>query len=105
MDNLDILGADGGRLAMAFAAGCAACFAFLRTIFTTPLRQRIRQLDDALEADRKRCADMEVRLVSRIQNLEGLFIRTASGDFRQEIQMAISELRMDENQFHRGTEE
>jgi hypothetical protein len=105
MDNLDILGADGGRLAMAFATGCAACFAFLRTVFTTPLRQRIRQLDDALEADRRRCADMEVRLVQRVQFLEGFVLSMSQGNLRQDMQKVLSEQWLDEHQFHRGTEE
>src|SRR3546814_1648347 len=35
--DIDFLGVEGGRLAMAFAAGCAATWAFLRTTFTAPL--------------------------------------------------------------------
>src|SRR3546814_19568503 len=68
--DIDFLGVEGGRLAMAFAAGCAATWAFLRTTFTAQLRTRITELEGMVAAERKRCAAMETRLVQRIQQLE-----------------------------------
>src|SRR3546814_2286503 len=65
--DIDFLGVEGGRLAMAFAAGCAATWAFLRTTFTAPLRTRITELEGMVAAERKRCEAMETRLVQRIQ--------------------------------------
>src|SRR3546814_5051159 len=67
---IDFLGVEGGRLAKAFAAGCAATWAFLRTTFTAPLRTRITELEGMVAAERKRCEAMETRLVQRIQQLE-----------------------------------
>lgn len=105
MNDIDLLGADGGRLAMAFAAGCAACYAFLRTIFTSPLRQRIQELEGQLVSDRERCGEMETRLVQRIQQLEGFILAMSPGHLRQDFQKAISEQRVDEGRVHRGTEQ
>src|SRR3546814_11845846 len=82
--DIDFLGVAGGRLAMAFAAGCAATWAFLRTTFTAPLRTRITELEGMVAAERKRCEAMEKRLVQRIQQLEGLFLTTSPGHSRQE---------------------
>src|SRR3546814_16878703 len=67
--DIDFLGVEGGRLAMAFAAGCAATWAFLRTTFTAPLRTRITELEGMVAAERKRCEAMETRLVQRIPHL------------------------------------
>src|SRR3546814_20446775 len=67
--DIDFLGVEGGRLAMAFAAGCAATWAFLRTTFTAPLRTRITELEGMVAAERKRCEALETRLVRRIQPL------------------------------------
>ena len=102
MQDIDLLGADGGRLAMAFAAGCAACFAFLRTIFTSQLRTRIQELESTIETDRDRCSAMETRLVQRIQQLETFILAMSPGHLRQDFQKALSEQRMDEDRFHKG---
>lgn len=102
MHEIDLLGADGGRLALAFAAGSAACFTFLRTIFTSPLRQRIKELESSLDADRERCSAMEVRLVQRINQLEGFILAMSPGNLRQDFQKALSEQRIAEDEVHRG---
>src|SRR3546814_4356315 len=77
--DIDFLGVEGGRLAMAFAAGCAATWAFLRTTFTAPLRTRITELEGMVAAERKRCEAMETRLVQRIQQLEALLLTMSPG--------------------------
>src|SRR3546814_4909154 len=82
--DIDFLGVEGGRLAMAFAAGCAATWAFLRTTFTAPLRTRITELEGMVAAERKRCGAMETRLVQRIQQLEALLLTMSPGHLRSE---------------------
>lgn len=102
--SIDLGGEDGGRLAGAFAAGCVAAFTFLSLIgkFLWSLigktkDDEIGRLKVELDADRERCAAMEVRLVQRIQQLEGFIIAMApmGGALRQDIQKAISETRVE----------
>src|SRR3546814_3223287 len=64
--DIDFLGVEGGRLAMAFAAGCAATWAFLRTTFTAPLRTRITELEGMVAAERKRRSEEQT---SELQSL------------------------------------
>src|SRR3546814_12059542 len=82
---------------MAFAAGCAATWAFLRTTFTAPLRTRITELEGMVAAERKRCEAMETRLVQRIQQLEALLLTMSPGHLRQDFQRVLSEQRVDED--------
>src|SRR3546814_17172021 len=89
--DIDFLGAEGGRLAMAFAGGCAATWAFLRTTFTAPLRTRITELEGMVAAERKRCEAMETRLVQRIQQLEALLLTMSPGHLWQDFQRVLSE--------------
>lgn len=109
--SIDYLGAEGGRLSMAFAAGCVAAFAFLSLVGKFiwskiggakderigHLERQLEKQDRDAEADRRRCADMEVRLVTRIQQLEGFILAMSPGHLRQEIQAAISEHRVRED--------
>src|SRR3546814_15229192 len=81
--DIDFLGVEGGRLAMAFAAGCAATGAFLRTTFTAPLRTRITELDGMVAAARKRCEAMETRLVQGIHQLEEFLLHMSPGHLWQ----------------------
>src|SRR3546814_3179420 len=89
--DIDFLGVEGGRLAMAFAAGCAATWAFLRTTFTAPLRTRITELEGMVAAERTRCEAMETRLVQRIQQLEALLLTMSPGHLWQDFQRVLSE--------------
>lgn len=96
----DFLGADGGRLAMAFAAGCVATFTFVSGIgafiwkFVGQTKQdRIDEISAALKNEQDRCAEMEKRLVSRIEQLETILLFEAVGNVRQGAQIAIAELR------------
>src|SRR3546814_16124095 len=68
--DIEFLGVEGGRLAMAFEAGYAATWAFLRTTFPAPLRTRITELEGIVAAARKRCEARDTRLVKRIQKLK-----------------------------------
>lgn len=98
--NPDYYGADGGRLAVAFASGCIATFAFMCSIgaFIWNLvgrsrEYRIKDLRADLAAEKERCAEMERRLVDRIQQLETLLIFETAGNVRQGAQLAVSEIR------------
>ena len=102
---LDYLGPQGGLMALAFAAGCVACFSFCALVgrFIWAAIGRVKDDEIALikaeaDADRDRCAAMEVRLVQRIQQLEGIILTIAPGSMRQQIQAAISEMRVEERQ-------
>ena len=88
----DYLGPDGGRLGLAFAAGCIAAFGFLSLIgkfiwsmIGKAKDDEITRLKAEMEADRKRCTEMEVRLVTRIQQLEGYILALAPPSMRDEI--------------------
>src|SRR3546814_20001684 len=87
---IDFLGAEGGRLAMAFAAGCAATWAFLRTTFTAPLRTRITELEGMVAAARTRCEAMKTRLVQRIRQLHELLSHMSPGPLRTNLPLVLS---------------
>ena len=96
----DFLGADGGRLAMAFAAGCVATFtfvtgigAFIWNLVGKTRQDQIERLSADLKAEQARCAEMEARLVARIEQLETILLFEAVGNVRQGAAVAIAELR------------
>lgn len=99
MSNVDWLGADGGRLAGAFAAGCIATFAFMTAIGSFIWRmvggerdRRIKQLETDLDAEKTRCNEMEIRLGERIHQLETILLFETVGQVRQNAALAIAEL-------------
>lgn len=94
---------------MAFAGGCVATFVFLvgigRWLWGVIDKARggelaakdadIARLKAQNDHDNDRCAQMETRLVQRIQQLEGYILALApEGSLRQDIQRAISEQRV-----------
>lgn len=100
---IDYLGPQGGLMALAFAAGCVACFSFCaivgRFIWAAIGKVKddeITRIKAEAEADRDRCAAMEIRLVQRIQQLEGIILTIAPGNMRQQVQAAISEIRVED---------
>lgn len=100
---IDYLGPQGGLMALAFAAGCVACFSFcaiigrfIWAIIGRAKDDEIARIKAEAEADRDRCAAMEIRLVQRIQQLEGIILTIAPGNMRQQVQAAISEARIEE---------
>lgn len=114
--NIDYGGQQGGLLAMAFAMGCIAAFGFLSLVgkfiwskigsmkddrIASLEKQLAKQETDALD-DRRRCSEMEVRLVQRIQQLEGFILAMSPGHLRQDFQKALSEQRLEEDAVHRG---
>lgn len=99
MSDMDFMGADGGRLSLAFAAGCVATFTFMMSIggFIWKLIgrsriDRIEELKTALADEKARCAEMEIRMTSRIEQLETVLLFETVGQVRQNAQMAISEM-------------
>lgn len=109
MSDVDWVGAEGGRLAVAFATGCTACFVFclglgrlLWGVLGKAKDDQITQLKADMVADRAQCSDMETRLVQRIQQLEGFVLAMSPGHLRQQVQQAISEQRVLEDEAHRG---
>lgn len=103
--SIDYTGEHGGQLAMAFAAGWGTCaalgatlVAFLWKILGKAKDDRIADLEATLTLDRAHCAQMETRLVQRIQQLEGFVLAMSTGDLRQQVQLAISEERITEKQ-------
>jgi hypothetical protein len=107
--DLDYTGPQGGLLALAFAAGCVACFAFctligkfLWGVLAKAKDDEIARLKVAAEEDRQHCREMEERLVARIQNLEGALVMGVPGHLRAQVQAALSEQRLDIEKISRG---
>lgn len=91
MNDLDWLGAEGGRLSGAFAAGCIATFGFMSAIgaflwrmIGNQRKDRITELEKdlaaekaarttAIEDERKHCAEQMTLMSTRIAQLEALF--------------------------------
>lgn len=85
---IDLTGAEGGRLAAAFALGCTSTWVFVRNLVMRPAikscHQRISELEEDRKSDRKRIADLELALF-----LHG------NGEMRAAMQGAVSELHVD----------
>lgn len=110
MQELDYTGAQGGMLAMAFAAGALFAFGclaalgkFLWSIIGRVKDDEIARLKLDAKEDRDRCAAMETRLVQRIQQLEGIVLMTSPGDLRQDVQRALSEYRSESERARRAS--
>lgn len=98
--DIDYTGSQGGLLALAFAAGCVACFSFcaliggfMWKILGKAKDDEIARLNRAAQEHHERCTEMETRLVARIQNLEGALL--SAGLLRQQVQGVISEHRLE----------
>ena len=87
VDGIDWLGASGGQLAIAFGAGCAACWGFIQTVLVGPLKKQIKELKDE-------CEKRDERSAQRINQLETLLLLHGSGELRQQLQAALSEERV-----------
>lgn len=84
---MDLLGADGGSLAAAFASGCVATWGFIQTVLVGPLKKQIRELKDE-------CEKRDERSAQRINQLETLLLLHGPGQLRQQLQAALSEERV-----------
>ena len=91
---IDVLGADGGRMAAAFAAGCAATWGFIKMAMMGPLKNRISELKDDLSELKEDCKNRDARSADRITQLETLLLLHGPGQIRQQLQAVISEERI-----------
>lgn len=85
---VDWLGASGGQLAIAFGAGCAACWGFIQTILVGPMKKQIEELKDE-------CEERDRRSAQRISQLETMLLLHGPGPLRQQLQAVISEARVE----------
>lgn len=102
---MDLMGEDGGKLAAAFAAGCVATAGFFVTIGlwlrdflakghdaeVATLKAQITQIVADRKEDNDRCAEMETRLIARIQNLEGVLLSYGNPRVRDELQARVAD--------------
>lgn len=81
---IDYTGAEGGRMAIAFAAGCTSAWVFIRNLVMKPAikscHQRITDLEKDREHDKRRIADLELTLFQH-----------GNGEMRKAMQAAVSE--------------
>src|SRR3546814_992773 len=87
VNGIDILGADGGKLAAAFATGCVATWGFIQMVLIGPLKKQLQELKDE-------CKERDDRSVQRIQQLEPLLLPHGPGQLLQQLQAALSEERV-----------
>jgi hypothetical protein len=85
---MDFMGPDGGTIATAFGAGCVACWGFVQMMFIGPLKKQLSQLK--IECERR-----EEKLSVRIEQLETILLLHGTGPLKQELQKAISEIRLE----------
>lgn len=91
--SVELAGEHGGLLASAFGAGATACFGFMAMIGKLLGKSKdneIAMLRQELDRERTRCASMETRLVARIQNLEGLLLRSSPPYVKPAIEAEIA---------------
>lgn len=88
LPDIDYLGAQGGSLALAFAAGCAACWAFIKAFVTGPINKSYEKRIASLEEQNDRCE-------ARTLQLETLLFFHGPGNLRQAMQSALSEERIE----------
>lgn len=91
---MDFAGSHGGELAGAFASGCAAAWGFFQMIVAKPLRRQVDDLRSDIRDLKDECADRDDRAQARISQLETLLLVHGSGPLRNQLQAAISEMRV-----------
>lgn len=99
----DLLGPDGGKLALAFAAGCAATYGFVRLVLMEHLYKQIEMWKENASKCEAQVVQEKVeskedleRYWERIKQLETLLLFEAIGNSRQQAQKAISESHLGE---------
>jgi len=92
--DIDWLGADGGRLAAAFGAGCMATWGFIQMAMIGPLKGRVSELKDDIAELKEDCRQRDERSAQRINQLETLLLLHGPGQLRQQLQAALSEERV-----------
>lgn len=82
--SIDLTGAEGGRLAGAFATGCAATWVFVRNLVMKPAIKSCHARIAELTEDRD-------RLIKRVGDLELVLLMHGPGEMRAAMQAAVSE--------------
>jgi len=88
VSNPDFFGADGGRMALAFGAGCAATWGFISKFVAAPTRKALDKRIEELEQSHSRCEERALRL-------ETMLWMHGPQQLRQDIQRVISEEHME----------
>jgi hypothetical protein len=89
--SIDLNGAEGGRMAASFAAGCTATYVFVRNLVMKPAVKSCHQQIADLRERIDEYKDERDRLINRIGQLETILIMHGTGAIRQAVQAAISE--------------
>jgi hypothetical protein len=93
--NLDYAGAEGGRLALAFASGCTGAWVFMRNLVMKPAikscHQRCTDLEKAVDWLKEQLTAKDVR----IGQLETALFTSGIPELRKAMQGVISEARME----------
>lgn len=84
MGDLDWMGAEGGRLAAGFAAGCVATWTFLNGFFWRGIRKSYEARIELLETHNEQCSQRQLQL-------ETMLWMHGPQQLRQQIQGVVSE--------------
>ena len=92
---IDYTGAEGGRLAGAFASGCVAAWVFVRNMVMKPAikscHQRCTDLENAVEWFKEQLKAKD----DRIGHLEMALFTSGIPELRKAMQGVVSEVRME----------
>jgi hypothetical protein len=84
VNELDWMGAEGGRLAAAFATGCVACWTFLQGFFWRGIRKSYEARIKLLEEHNDQCNQRQLQL-------ETMLWMHGPQQLRQQMQSVVSE--------------
>ena len=103
--SIDLSGAEGGKLAAAFASGCVSTWVFVRNLVMKP----------AVKSCAQRCADLEKAAEwlkeqighkdARITQLETVLLTHGTQELRSAMQAVISETRIGLDQLGKKVEQ
>ncbi len=95
----DYTGPEGGRLGIAFAAGCTATWVFVRNLVMRPAikscHQRIADLEKILEETREDYREQRRFDRQRISQLETVLLNSGNQQLASAMQRALSETRLE----------
>ena len=98
MTDIDWLGVDGGKMALAFGAGWGTCLAFLTGLIVIAFRFVTKSHEKRLaaaEAAHAECRKDNEALKDRVKALELMLWQHGPSQIRKELGSVISELHMD----------
>lgn len=86
---MDYLGPDGGRLATAFGAGCAAAWGFGQMILVRPMQKRVDELKEDIRILKIECEAREAMGTRRQTQLETLLLLHGPAQLKAHLQAAL----------------